>query len=69
MSDLLDEDLTELKLHIIKCPSCGAEDAELIEFRTGHVVRCDACGLLELTRQDQEHRPDSQPGSDPYTPH
>jgi hypothetical protein len=40
----------ELVVRARPCPACKAEDAQLIEFATGQVFRCDRCGLLELTR-------------------
>jgi uncharacterized Zn finger protein len=54
--EFLNGELEELKLHRITCPSCGSEDAQLIQFQAGQVVRCEGCGLLELHRQASETR-------------
>lgn len=43
----------ELKVRVRNCPACDAEGAQVIEFHAGRVVRCEACGLVDLQRWDE----------------
>lgn len=42
----------DLVLRVRKCPQCEADGAQFIEFANGRVIKCEACGLLELQRED-----------------
>ena len=52
--EFLEGEVRDLVLHTRACPQCDAEGAQRIEFRAGHVLRCEACGLLELTHNEEQ---------------